>query len=146
MAFTFARLTPELLITDLAASLHFWVNLIGFRVAFDRPEDGFAYLDLEGAQVMLETRNSSSRQWLTGPLEAPLGRGINFEIGVPAVEPILNRLEAAGWPLYMAVEDKWYRAGAIEVGQRQFLVQDPDGYLLRLAATLGERPASGRAP
>ena len=146
MAFTFARLTPELLITDLAASLRFWVDLIGFRIAYDRPEDGFAYLDLDGAQVMLETRNPASRQWLTGPLEAPLGRGINFEIGVPAVEPILNRLEAAGWPLFMAVEDKWYRAGDVEVGQRQFLVQDPDGYLLRLAATLGERPASGRAP
>ncbi len=146
MAFTFARLTPELLIADLTRSLHFWVDLIGFRIAYDRPEDGFAYLDLDGAQVMLETRNPASRQWLTGPLEAPLGRGINFEIGVPAVEPILNRLEAAGWPLFMAVEDKWYRAGDVEVGQRQFLVQDPDGYLLRLAATLGERPASRRAP
>ncbi|KTS35621.1 glyoxalase [Methylobacterium indicum] len=144
MAFTFARLTPELLIADLTRSLHFWVDLIGFRVAYDRPEDGFAYLNLDGAQVMLETRSPLPRQWLTGPLEAPLGRGINFEIGVPAVEPILARLEAAGWPLYMAVEDKWYRAGEVEVGQRQFLVQDPDGYLLRPAASLGSRPLSAR--
>lgn len=145
MTFTFARLTPELLVTDLGRSLHFWVDLIGFRIAYDRPEDGFAYLDLDGAQVMLETRNPASRQWVTGPLEAPLGRGINFEIGVPAVEPIMNRLEAAGWPLYMAVEDKWYRAGEVEVGQRQFLVQDPDGYLLRLGAKLGERPVAANA-
>lgn len=145
MTITFARLTPELLITDLARSLHFWVDLIGFRVAFDRPEDGFAYLDLDGAQVMLETRNPASRQWETGPLEAPLGRGINVEIAVPAVEPVLARLEAAGWPLYMAVEDKWYRAGEVEVGQRQFLVQDPDGYLLRPAASLGQRPVAERS-
>ena len=145
MAFTFARLTPELLIADLARSLHFWVDLIGFRVAYDRPEDGFAYLDLDGAQVMLETRNPASRQWETGPLEAPLGRGINFEIAVPAVEPILDRLEAAGWPLFMAVEDQWYRAGEVEVGQRQFLVQDPDGYLLRPAASLGQRPVAAGA-
>lgn len=144
MAFTFARLTPELLITDLTRSLHFWVDLIGFRVAYDRPEEGFAYLDLDGAQVMLETRHPASRQWLTGPLEAPLGRGINFEIAVSAVEPILARLEAAGWPLFMAVEDKWYRAGEVEMGQRQFLVQDPDGYLLRLAASLGSRPVGAR--
>ena len=145
MAFTFARLTPELLIADLARSLHFWVDLIGFRIAYDRPEDGFAYLDLDGAQVMLETRNPASRQWETGPLEAPLGRGINFEIAVPAVEPILDRLEAAGWPLFMAVEDQWYRAGEVEVGQRQFLVQDPDGYLLRPAASLGSRPVAAGA-
>lgn len=144
MAFTFARLTPELLITDLTRSLHFWVDMIGFRVAYDRPEEGFAYLDLDGAQVMLETHHPASRQWLTGPLEAPLGRGINFEIAVPAVEPILARLEAAGWPLFMAVEDKWYRAGEVEMGQRQFLVQDPDGYLLRPAASLGSRPVGAR--
>ena len=146
MAFTFARLTPELLIADLTRSLHFWVDLIGFRVAYDRPEDGFAYLNLDGAQVMLETRSPLPRQWLTGPLEAPLGRGINFEIGVAAVEPILGRLDAAAWPLFMAVENAWYRAGAIEVGQRQFLVQDPDGYLLRLGAKLGERPVAATAP
>lgn len=126
----------------MRASLHFWVDLIGFWVADDRPEDGFAYLDLDGAQVMPETRNSASRQWETGPPEAPLGRGINFEIGVPAVEPILSRLEAAGWPLYIAVEDKWYRAGEVDVGQRQFLMQDPDGYLLRLGTKLGDRPIS----
>ncbi len=40
----------------------------------------------------------------------------------------------------MESEEKWYRADKIEVGQRQFLVMDPDGYLLRLVMDLGERP------
>jgi hypothetical protein len=39
----------------------------------------------------------------------------------------------------MAPEEKWYRTGARETGVRQFLVQDPDGYLLRLQQRLGER-------
>ncbi|MET7243865.1 VOC family protein [Methylobacterium sp. EM32] len=137
---TRATLVPELVVTDLAASLRFWVDLIGFRIAYDRPENNFAYLDLDGSQVMLDQYNPSDRRWRTGPMERPFGRGINFQIEVAAVEPVLDRLEAAGWPLFMAVEDAWYRAGTIEVGQRQFLVQDPDGYLLRLGAKLGERP------
>ncbi|KMO37924.1 bleomycin resistance protein [Methylobacterium aquaticum] len=140
-----AKLVPELVVADLATSLRFWVDLIGFRIAYDRPENGFAYLDRDGAQVMLDQYNPSARHWLTGPMERPLGRGINLQIEVAAVEPVLERLDAAGWPLFMTVEDAWYRAGPIEVGQRQFLVQDPDGYLLRLGARLGERPASGRA-
>ena len=37
----------------------------------------------------------------------------------------------AGWPIFVEPEEKWYRAGDIEIGVRQFLVQDPDGYLLR---------------
>ncbi|KMO43111.1 glyoxalase [Methylobacterium variabile] len=143
---TRAKLVPEFLVADLGLSLRFWVGLIGFRVAYDRPEAGFAYLDLDGAQVMLDERSPASRQWLTGPLETPLGRGINVQIEVAAVEPVLARLEEAGWPLFMAVEDAWYRAGRVEVGQRQFLVQDPDGYLLRLGARLGERRAEVRKP
>ncbi|WP_027132473.1 bleomycin resistance protein [Geminicoccus roseus] len=133
-------LVPELVVTDLDASLRFWRDLIGFRIAYDRPEDGFACLDLNGARVMLEQRDPRARQWITGRFERPFGRGINFEIQVPAATPILQRLERAGWDLYMACEEKWYRAGDRETGQRQFLVQDPDGYLLRLAEDLGLRP------
>jgi hypothetical protein len=43
------------------------------------------------------------------------------------------------WARLVPVEG-WYRTGGVETGQRQFLVQDPDGYLLRLAEVLGERP------
>ncbi|MBM3523049.1 MAG: VOC family protein [Alphaproteobacteria bacterium] len=136
-----ARLVPELLVRSLAASLRFWCGLIGFRVAYDRPAERFAYLDFDGAQVMLEEIETGARHWITGPLERPLGRGINFQIAVPQTAPILERLARAQWPLFMAVEEKWYRVGANDVGVRQFLVQDPDGYLLRCAEALGHRPA-----
>jgi catechol 2,3-dioxygenase-like lactoylglutathione lyase family enzyme len=135
------RLVPELIVTDLRSSLAFWTTLVGFSIAYERPEEGFAYLDLDGAQVMLEERNGVSRQWLTGDLGEPFGRGINFQIKVPAVDDTIGRLQGAGWPLYMECEEAWYRKGDVEVGQRQFLVQDPDGYLLRLVEGLGERPA-----
>jgi catechol 2,3-dioxygenase-like lactoylglutathione lyase family enzyme len=57
-----------------------------------------------------------------------------------AVEPILVALAGAGWPLFMDPERKWYRTGDVETGVHQFLVQDPDGYLIRFSAYLGERP------
>ena len=40
----FAPLVPELDVFDLAASLRFWRDVLGFRVAYRRPENGFAYL------------------------------------------------------------------------------------------------------
>lgn len=64
---------------------------------------------------------------------------LNLQIAVSAVAPILAALAAADWPLFMAPERKWYRAGAVETGVGQFLVQDPDGYLVRFAEPLGER-------
>ena len=140
-----ARLVPELSVADIAASLRFWRDLCGFTIAYDRPEDGFAYLDRDGGQVMLDELRPGRGRWATGSLEPPLGRGINLQIDVSDTVSILERLAGASWPLFMAPEEKWYRAGAIEVGVRQFLVQDPDGYLIRFSARIGERPVDGRS-
>ena len=87
---------------------------------------------------MLEERGRN-RNWVTGPLEAPLGRGINIQISVHSIQPIVKALEIAHWPLFMAPEQKWYRTGTVETGVNQFLAQDPDGYLIRFSAPLDER-------
>ncbi len=138
-----ARLVPELLVSDHAASLDFYVRIIGFRVLYDRPAEKFAYLDLGGAELMIEQETDF---WATAPRERPYGRGINLQIEVDDLAPILARLEAAGIPLFRPVEEAWYRAGEGYSGNRQFLVQDPDGYLLRMFEDLGQRmlPESGR--
>ncbi len=73
---TFPGLVPELLITDLATSLNFWITLCGFEVLYDRPEEGFAYLHLGTAHIMLD-QIGMSRDWLPATLERPLGRGVN---------------------------------------------------------------------
>ncbi|MEX5666393.1 VOC family protein [Pseudomonas neuropathica] len=133
------RLVPELMVTNLQNSLRFWVSCLGFSIAYQRPEDGFAYLDLNGAQVMLEQVDPDPGQWLTAPLSKPFGRGINLQIDVAEVASIIRHLVQAGFALYRDCQDTWYRADNIEVGQREFIVQDPDGYLVRLVERLGER-------
>jgi hypothetical protein len=50
------------------------------------------------------------------------------------------RVVAAGFTLVVQLEDRWYRRGANEHGNRQFVVADPDGYLLRFFTSLGSRP------
>lgn len=132
-------LVPELSVTDYEASRHFWCDLVGFSLRYERPEEGFGYLVLEHAHLMLDQINQG-RTWETGSLEPPLGRGINFEVQVEKLDTILRRIKNAGWPIFVEPEEKWYRAGDIEIGVRQFLVQDPDGYLLRLQQEIGERP------
>ena len=139
--FAWAMMVPELLVSDLDASRRFWCDLCGFIVAYERPEDRFAYLDRSGRQIMLEEVLAPGRRWVTGPMERPFGRGINLQITVDDVAPILSALAAADWPLFLEPEEVWYRAGTRETGVRQFLVQDPDGYLVRFAQALGQRPA-----
>jgi catechol 2,3-dioxygenase-like lactoylglutathione lyase family enzyme len=134
-----AKLVPEFTVSDIERSLRFWCECLGFEVIYDRPEEKFAYLDLNGAQVMLEQRSDLVRQWVTGEIEYPLGRGINFQIVVDDVALAYANLIKTNWPIYLDMEEKWYRAGDTEVGAQQFLVQDPDGYLLRLTSSIGQR-------
>ncbi|WP_165791220.1 bleomycin resistance protein [Cryobacterium zongtaii] len=129
----FPDLVPELLVGDLAVSLSFWVELCGFEVLYDRPDDGFAYLRAGTAHLMLE-QVGIGRNWIPAALERPLGRGINFQIMMPNIAPLLERLAAAVWPLFMAAETRWYDTGDTQAGVAQFLVQDPDGYLVRFSS------------
>ena len=132
----FNALVPELDVSDLAASLHFWCTLLGFAVAYDRPAARFAYLVRGPIQIMLCERNGN---WNVGELNRPFGRGINLQMTVASLAPILDALAAAGWPLFRTPNEVWFRAGGQESGQREFLVQDPDGYLLRFAQDIGTR-------
>ncbi|MBA4096453.1 MAG: hypothetical protein C0484_06720 [Rhodospirillum sp.] len=138
-----AKLVPELLVSNHAASHHFYVGVIGFGVRYERPEEKFSYLDLGGAALMIEQETDF---WVTAPREKPYGRGINLQIEVDAIDPILSRIEQAGIALFRPVEEAWYRCNETYSGNRQFLVQDPDGYLLRIFEDLGEQaaPSSGR--
>ena len=139
-----SRLVPELLVTDTPTSLRFWRDILGFHILYDRPEQGFAAIERDGVEFMLEQRGTGPVErlniWDTGPLERPFGRGINFEIGVDDIGVLLDALRAVHWPIFFGPEERWYRAEQQEIGVRQFLVQDPDGYLLRLSQSLGRRP------
>ncbi len=132
---------PELDVTDTEASLRFWCECLGFDIAYARPQAKFAYLEREGAQVMLCQIN---RNWEVGSLKRPFGRGINFQIAASHIDPIVSALKAAGWPLYREPFEAWYRLGDnVESGSREFLVQDPDGSLIRFAQNIGRRTSAG---
>ena len=36
--FARSKLVPELMVSDIQKSLHFWTSLIGFQIAYERPE------------------------------------------------------------------------------------------------------------
>lgn len=139
------RLVPELAVTDALASIRFWRDVLGFRVLYERPDEGFASMERDGVEIMLDQIGGGAPErrgiWDTGPLERPLGRGINFELAVGDLEAILTTVAAAGLPLFFGPEERWYRVDDHEVGVRQALVQDPDGYLIRLQQNIGRRTA-----
>ena len=132
--FQWAAMVPELACSDLRTSLKFYVGAGGGRVEYERA--GFAYLTIGLAQIMLE---QAPNDWPVGPLKRPFGRGVNFQIEVADVDTLAARLAAANVELYREQPDKWYDAKGVLRGQRELLVQDPDGYLLRFHSVIGTR-------
>lgn len=134
-------LIPELAVTDYQTSLHFYRDILGWQVLYTRPEEGFAMLALGEAQLMIDAITHGRNFDATlGPDDRPFGRGLNLEIDVPAIGPMLASLKQHGHALHLPPEEAWYRTGDHMVGQHQFIVADPDGYLLRFVESLGTRP------
>ena len=95
-------LTPELLVKNLATSLKFYVDLLDFKIEYDRPEENFAMVSKDVARVYETVRKS-------------------------------------GYAIKVPLEERWYRVGEGSVGVKQFLIMDPDGYLLRLQQDIGTK-------
>jgi lactoylglutathione lyase len=136
-AMNFNPLVPELSVSHFEKSLSFYTEALKFRVEFQRPEHHFAFLSYQGCQLMITQEGTV---WKTGTLEYPYGRGINLAILVDALDVLLQSLQEHHYPLFAEPIEQWYRQGHILLGRREFLVMDPDGYLLRFAQSLGERP------
>ena len=132
----FNKLIPELSVSDIEKSTHFYVDILGFKIEYKRDENNFVFLSLNDSQLMIEQFNGN---WITGNLEYPLGRGINFQFEVDNILILLENLNKNNYPLFQAPEDNWYRVDDKYKGNREFLVQDPDGYLLRFSQDISDK-------
>jgi catechol 2,3-dioxygenase-like lactoylglutathione lyase family enzyme len=132
----FAAMAIELIVSNYEKSLAFWAGPLGFDVCYTRPAQRFAYLErAEGAQMMFYERDSDCE---TGPLEAHYVRGANIQLTVTDVDEVYHSVRAAKIPFFVDLREKWRDWGDRQGGQREFLVQDPDGYLVMVNQKLGE--------
>ena len=136
----FNKLIPELGVSNLAKSLKFYLDL-GFKIEYERPENKFVFLSIEGSQIMIEESiNVAKSRFFVAKAEYPFGRGLHFQIEVKNVDKIVSALQINNYPIKSPVEDSWFRQGKILLGMRNLLVQDPDGYLFLFHQDLGSKP------
>lgn len=123
----FNRLIPELSVTHIEKSLAFY-KMLGFHVKYERKEDKFAFIELDGNQLMIEERNN---HWNTGIMEYPFGRGINISMTVDDIDAMYQALKEKNIVFFLELEVHSYKVKDKIYNDKEFLVQDTDGYLLR---------------
>lgn len=144
MAFEIHPLVPELWCSDFDASLTFYTTVLGFDVAQQRGGDPHAYLAFHDAQIMIAhwTLDGHWVPWLSEDMAQPFGRGMNLQFMVPDVDALYECVLAQGVkPLVEIYDDEIWKTDCMDT-RRQFLVSDPDGYVLRFAQSLGTRPVA----
>lgn len=146
-------LVPELDVADLDRSLRFYTGVLGFEVVFERQPERFVYLERDGVELMIQDAAGPGRRFRTATLQAPFGRGVNFQLLVDDVDMIHACALDRGAEIIVDMEERWYlidvarrtgrftTTGSTEAGNRQFVVSDPDGYLWRPFRDLGIRSA-----
>lgn len=140
----FNPLMPELYVSHFQQSLEFYTTILAFTVEYQRESPPFAFLAYQGSQLMIQELDPyEGGAFLTGSLAYPFGRGINFQIHTENVQAVYASLQKHQYPLRRGIQDSWYKVGNVLRGYQQILVQDPDGYLLRFAQSIGERPLDG---
>ena len=118
------------LFNNLNESKKFYINILGFKLEYERVENKFAFLSYGDTQIMIEEING---HWNTSELQYPLGRGINFLIATDDVCEIEDILKQNNIKLFKDMMVNQYKCDGETIVNKEILFQDPDGYLLRFA-------------
>lgn len=78
-------------------------------------------------------------KWSLSPLTYPFGNGINFQLEVDNIDEIYNCLKNNNYKIAFDIETNWYRQEDKLLGNKEFLVQDSHGYLLKFSQDIGEK-------
>lgn len=79
-------------------------------------------------------------QWHSADLQRPFGRGINMQFLTTQVSELFEKLLKTNQTFFAPLEEKHYRRADDTVVCRQFVIQDPDGYLLRFSEIIETKP------
>lgn len=126
---TLAGLTVNLIVRDIARSIPFYTDVLGFTARYH--DDDYAALERAGAKIQLHADHTYERQPWAPRLREPGKRGLGAEIRLLGLDPDeTERLaRAAGYTVLLAAKD-WPH------GWRDVLLEDPDGYTFAVGISI----------
>jgi lactoylglutathione lyase len=123
----FQSLTPNLVVSDIARSLTFYRDVLGFSIVTTVPEAEpfvFVWLQRGDVQVFLNAQQAAAAEY--PELAANLASGSwTMFIVTDAVDELHDALSGRV-RVVMPLETKFY-------GMREFAITDPDGFVITFA-------------
>jgi uncharacterized glyoxalase superfamily protein PhnB len=128
----FTKLTPNLVVRDVAASLAFYQTVLGFRQGMTVPDSApyvFGSVTNGTVEIFFNEQKAVAEEdpELAGTNPArKLGGTLTLYIETDAIEDVLRAVEKAKCRITMPIKTQFY-------GMREFAFQDPDGWTITVA-------------
>lgn len=127
MPFTFTKLTPNLVVADVARSIAFYRDVLGMSLTRTVPDEGpfvFASLDNGPVEIFLNALDAAAAEYPAFKAQ-PIGGTLTQFIEVKDIRSVWAALQGKV-TIVFPLEKKWY-------GVTEFAISDPDGYLITFA-------------
>jgi catechol 2,3-dioxygenase-like lactoylglutathione lyase family enzyme len=127
MAYELKKLTPNLIVSDVARSIAWYRDILGFRVTTTVPESApyvFAILQSGGVEAFLNAPEPATTEYPAFK-NRPIGGTLTLFIDVTDIAGAYASLKDRV-TVVMPLEKKWY-------GVTEFAFTDPDGYVITFA-------------
>ena len=127
LAYTFSKLTPNLIVASVERSLAFYTDVLGFAKEFTVPDASpfvFASVSSGPVQIYLNAPEPAVAEYPAFK-DRPIGGTLTLFFEVNDVRAAYESLEDRV-QILMPLEKKWY-------GVTEFAFTDPDGYVITFA-------------
>ncbi|MGH2514106.1 MAG: VOC family protein [Ktedonobacterales bacterium] len=124
---TYTKLTPNLMVEDVDATVDFYRDVLGFTLAATAPDQrpfDWAMVNSGGAELMFQSRASLGGEV---PIlrDRDIGGALTFYVEVEDIEALFAHVKDR-LAIVVDLHDTFY-------GAREFAAQDPNGYILGFA-------------
>jgi uncharacterized glyoxalase superfamily protein PhnB len=129
---TFASVTPNLIVRDIAASAAFYCDVLGFSIKQtvpDAPPFVFVWLERDGIPVFLNDPGAAEKDLPGAASRLPGGTATLFFV-LSDVDGYHSTV-APQAKVVMPLKTQFY-------GMREFAIEDPDGHILTFAQRVAE--------
>jgi PhnB protein len=121
------KLTPNLVVRSVDASLEFYRNVLGLETGFTVPEQTpfvFGSVANGAVEVFFNDQKTVAAEYPS--LAKTIGGSLTLYMEVDSLQAVMDRVKQAGAKVSMPVTEQFY-------GMREFAFEDPDGYTITIA-------------
>jgi uncharacterized glyoxalase superfamily protein PhnB len=124
----FQKLTPNLVVRDVAASMEFYRSVLGFQPAITVPDQApyvFGSVTSGNVEIFFNEQKSVAVDYPALGAK-PIGGALTLFIEVEGIEEVLAAIQKSKAKITMPLKEQFY-------GMREFAFEDPEGWEVTIA-------------